>query len=109
MTIQKFIRDTFKERNGYCYRPIIVCNDGFYMSVQGSVGHYCSPRKTQDWYDSLEIGFPSIEEPLINQYAEDENDYTDTVYGYVPIEIVQDVITKHGGINVEKTFKSKID
>lgn len=105
MTIEKFIQDTFKEEYGYCYRPRIVCNDGFSMSVQGSAGHYCNPRKTQDWYNSLEIGFPSDDEPLINQYAETENHWTGTVYGYVPIETIQAVIEKHGGINVEETFK----
>jgi hypothetical protein len=105
MTIEKFIQDTFKEEHGYCFRPRIVCNDGFNMYVQGSAGHYCNPRKTQDWYNSLEIGFPSEEEPLINQYAETEHDWTGTVYGYVPIETIQAVIEKHGGINVEETFK----
>ena len=105
MTIEKFIQDTFKEEHGYCYRPRIVCNDGFNMSVQGSSGHYCSPRKTQNWYSSLEIGFPSEEEPLINQFAETKHDWTGTVYGYVPIEIIQEVITKHGGIDVDETFK----
>ena len=33
---------------------------------------------------------------LINKYAECE-DYTQTVYGYVPIEIVEELIEKHGG------------
>lgn len=53
----------------------------------------------------MEIGFPSDEESLINQYAEVENDWTGTVYGYVPIDTIQEVITKHGGINAEETFK----
>lgn len=34
---------------------------------------------------------------LITDYAED-NTYTDTVYGYVPVEIVDKLIEKHGGI-----------
>ena len=106
MTIEKFIQDTFKEEHGHCYRPRIVCNDGFSMSVQGSSGHYCSPRKTQDWYNSLEIGFTSEEEPLINQFADDWT--VGIVYGYVPIEIIQEVITRHGGINVDETFKVEV-
>ena len=48
-------------------------------------------------YESVELGFPSIEDELINEYAEDEP-YTETVYGYVPIEIVEELINKHGGI-----------
>ncbi len=108
MTIEQFIEKTFIEKFGLCFRPEIVCNDGFRMSVQGSYGHYCSPKKTQDWYTSLEIGYPSSEEPLIKQYAEDKGDLTNTVYGYVPIEIIQEVIEKHGGINIDETFKKGI-
>jgi hypothetical protein len=105
MNLEKFISETFEEKNGYCYRPRIVCNDGFDMSVQGSVGHYCNPRKTQDWYNEMEIGFPNQEEELIMQYAEQENDPCGTVYGYVPCDIIQKVIEKHGGIDIEATFK----
>lgn len=38
-----------------------------------------------------------MEDELINEYAEGL-DYTDTAYGYVPIEIVEKLIEKHGGI-----------
>ena len=44
------------------------------------------------------------DEPLIFEYAETENDWTNTVYPYVPVEIIQQVIDKHNGINVEETF-----
>ena len=104
MNLEKFILKTFKEEYGYCFRPRIVCNDGFNMSVQGSSGHYCNPRKTQNWYNSLEIGFPSNQEVLINSYAEIKDNWTGTVYGYVPCNIIQDVIDKHGGINQDATF-----
>jgi hypothetical protein len=112
MTLKEFIKVTLREaqassRSIYI-KPRIVCNDGFSMSVQGSIAHYCLPKAIQDWYDSMEVGFPSEEEPLINQYAEDSNDYTGTVYGYVPIEIIQEVITKHGGIDIDKTFVKEI-
>lgn len=104
MTIEEFIKATYDYKDGYCFRKRIVCNDGFSMSVQGSSGHYCSPRKTQDWYTSLEIGFPSKKEKLILEYAEEKERPTNTVYGYVPIEVIQQVIEKHKGINLNKTF-----
>ena len=80
-------------------RPRLYCNDGYSVSVQASEFHYCSPRLNglQD-YKSVELGFPSIEDELINEYADGDDDYTDTVYGYVPIEIVEKLIEKHGGI-----------
>lgn len=80
-------------------RPRLYCNDGYSVSVQASEFHYCSPRLNglQD-YKSVELGFPSIEDELINEYADGDDDYTDTVYEYVPIEIVEKLIEKHGGI-----------
>ncbi len=80
-------------------RPRIVCNDGFSMSIQASSGHYCSPR--QDYlfqYSAVEIGFPSRREELLAEYAETPRALTKTVYGYVPVEVVDAVIEKHGGI-----------
>jgi hypothetical protein len=113
MQLKEFIKATWREAQAnsrsISIKPRMVCNDGFSMSVQGSTTHYCSPRESQDWYDSMEVGFPSEEEPLINQYAEDSNDYTGTVYGYVPVEIIQEVITKHGGIDTDKTFVSELN
>ncbi len=106
MNIQQFIKQTFKnEINGYCIRPTIVCNDGFTMSVQGSSGHYCNPRNTSDYYISMEIGYPSAEEDLIWEYAENKQKLTETVYGWVPLDVIDAVIIKHGGINELETFK----
>lgn len=50
-----------------------------------------------DAYVSVELGFPNMEDELINDYAEDM-DYTDTVYGFVPVEVVDKLLEKHGGI-----------
>ena len=81
--------------------PQLACQDGFKMSVQVSNGHYCSPRKdfedAQNYYQ-MEVGFPTQSEPLLLDYAEDRDKPTETVYGYVPVEIINKVITKHGGL-----------
>ncbi len=106
-------------------RPRIVCNDGYSVSVQASEHMYCEPRYTQwqnenGWqvingnyrlssdtprnfetdhfmpYESVELGFPSEADELIYEYAEDDN-YTSTVYGCVPVKIVEKLIEKHGG------------
>lgn len=80
-------------------RKRLCCNDGYSISVQADEGCYCNPRLNgyQD-YNSVELGFPSAEDELINEYAQDESDYTGTVYGWVPIEVVEKLIEKHGGI-----------
>ena len=77
----------------------VVCADGFKMSVQGNEGAYCEPRLNhQKKYSLVEIGFPSEVEPLLMPWCEDKTKPTDTVYGYVPVDIVTSVIVKHGGI-----------
>ena len=83
--------------------PRLVMKDGFSISIQGSQYHYCSPREDLPFkeYTNFELGYPSEEEDLIAEYAEDE-DLTNTVYGYVPKEVVSKVVEKHGGIEAVK-------
>lgn len=76
----------------------IECKDGFSISVQASHYSYCTPRRNKAWpYSNVELGYPSKLDDLIEDYAE-EPGTTRTVYGYVPIEIVNQLIEKHGGI-----------
>ena len=88
--------------------PHVVCNDGFEMSVQAGQSLYSEPRDVADSYEEAEVGFPSIEESLLTSYAEDGEALCDTVYGYVPCSIIDQVIEKHGGIDeskIEALFK----
>ena len=83
----------------YKRNQAVVCTDGFRMSVQAHHGAYCSPRDDgAEQYTLVEIGFPSTEEPLIMPWCEDDRKPTDTVYGYVPVDVVTNVIVKHGGM-----------
>lgn len=80
-------------------RSCVECADGFRISVQASQCHYCSPRcNGAVEYESVELGFPNVVDPLIIDYAEDPEDPTGTVYGYVPVHIVCELVEKHGGI-----------
>ena len=83
----------------------ITCNDGFSLSVQATHGAYCSPRTNiATWY-SVEVGYPTKAPELIMDYAEDKEKPTDTVYGYVPIGLVEQLIELHGGMADISTFK----
>ena len=92
--------------------PKIICSDGFEMSVQVGFSLYSTPKKVAKRYTTVEIGFPSEHEQLIEEYAEtfykddgeDVTDYTDTVYPYVPVKIVDKVLKKHGGIDIIETL-----
>ena len=92
--------------------PQIVCSDGFKMSVQVGYSLYSEPKKVAKRYSKVEIGYPSDHEPLIEEYAEsfyddgeDVTDYTDTVYPYVPVKVVNKVLKKHGGIDLTETLR----
>ena len=99
MTVKDYMEKTYEPGNPYSRRARIKCADGFSMSVQGGTEyHYCSPREHCNYYDEVEIGFPSDKEDLIMRFAEQEETPTDTVYGYVPLEIVEAVAVKHGGV-----------
>ena len=80
-------------------RPRVVCKDGFTISIQASFAHYSNPRLTiPGHYKEVELGYPTEAEPLLADYAEDSDDLTHTVYGFVPVELVDKVLAKHGGI-----------
>ena len=77
----------------------VVCTDGFTMSVQANEGAYCSPRVSRSpSYLEVEVGYPSVREEMLMPYAESPEQATDTVYAYVPVAVVTNVIAKHGGI-----------
>ena len=90
--------------------PKIICSDGFTMSVQVGSSLYSTPKKVAKRYSTVEIGFPSEDEPLIEKYAESYYDpdvdfkYTETVYPYVPVRVVDKVLKKHGGIDLAETL-----
>ena len=79
--------------------PWVTCADGFAMSVQAGEDNYCAPRvNAAPTYHKVEVGFPSEADPRLAPYAEDPSKPTDTVYGYVPREVVEAVIASHGGV-----------
>mgnify|MGYP000536555991 FL=1 len=89
--------------------PHIVCSDGFEMSVQVGYHLYSEPKKVAKRYSKVEVGYPSDHEPLIEKWAEnlfeDMPDFTDTVYPYVPVKVVNEVLKKHGGIDLTETLR----
>ena len=85
----------------YSHNPRITCTDGFNISVQAHQGAY-SQRDTNGVPVTVECGFPSTTPKTaeLRNYAEnfDNVGYTKTVYGFVPVEVVQAELDAHGGI-----------
>ena len=87
-----------ESQNPYWPAERIKCVDGFSLSVQAHDGAYCVPRdgQAQSW-ELVEVGFPSEKPEGIMQYCESPENPTETVYGYVPVELVEELIEHHGG------------
>ena len=121
MTINEFIKNNLKVKvlsedpllkhmTTSSRLPHIVCMDGFTMSVQVGYSLYSKPKKVAKRYSEVEIGYPSEHEPLLEEWAETifedgSIDYTDTVYPYVPVKIVDKVLKRHGGIDLTETLR----
>ena len=76
-------------------RPVAVMKNGFEISIQASRCHYCSPREDNvQYYTHVEIGYPSHKCKTLAQYRDGGCD----VYGYVPVDVVDRIIKRNGGI-----------
>lgn len=86
--------------------PLIYCMDGTTLSVQTGQNLYCSPREDYGPWTAVEVGFPSRGFAQLMPYidGDEDTDPTQTVYGYVPIHIVEEVIESCGGICWEVTL-----
>lgn len=91
----------------------LFCADGFRFSVIAGDGAYCTPRPSAysilgeapaDYpgpYTAVEVGFPSQRpEPWTQwaEWAESTEDPTDTVYAYVPVDALRELVALHGGV-----------
>lgn len=88
--------------------PLVHCMDGTTMSVQVGSGLYCTPKDNNGPYTHVEIGYPTKVFTQLFDFMEgsvaDGDNPTECVYGYVPIEIVDEVISECGGICIEITL-----
>lgn len=98
-------RVDYPSSNGLVFRGNVlrlILADGGSMSVQASGFHYCSPRRDLESYaeyDSFEVGFPSCHYPELDAYQDGfGSDPTDTVYAYVPKEVLEQLFTRVGGV-----------
>lgn len=77
-------------------RKRITCNDGTTLSVQVGTNLYCTPRDDNGEYTHVEVGFPSVIPPdSWRDYGDGE--FPCDVYGYVPVQLVEEFIAMHGG------------
>ena len=98
ITIEELIANKKPKGKRESVATRIICVDGTEISVQASHSHYCSPRNDYGPWNEVECGYPSIAPPdTWEKYAEDWDTPTNTVYGWIPIELVREFIKEHGG------------
>lgn len=89
--------------------PRLCCVDGFSISIQVNHGNYCASengvREFGFEYKLVEWGYPS--EPIDGEKfnAEDPEYTTDTVGGYVEVELIEELCEQHGGFDYLRTLK----
>jgi len=79
----------------------VECADGFSMSVQAGTANYSTPRSALGPYTEVEVGFPTRADYLLEPYFDGDSnteDVTKGVYSWVPVQVVTNVIAKHGGM-----------
>ena len=98
--------------------PRIHCKDGFNISIQVNKGNYCASENGvrtfgTDW-KLVEWGFPSeqIDAEKYNAenlFYEEDIDTTQSVGGYVEIELMDALLQEHGGIDLQATLTKAIE
>ena len=72
-------------------------NDSLSLSVQASDSHMCSPRETikdKSEYEEVEVYSHGVYVNELIHFASE----TMFTYGYVPVELMEELVEKHGGI-----------
>lgn len=93
--------------NVYFWCPRVWAMDGWNISLQIHSGNYCESnsgyRMLGHTMQSVEWGFPSSDEPLLKDTAEEPDNITGTV-GRISLEDIENIFAKHGGVDWEKTI-----
>lgn len=92
--------------------PKVYCKDGFNISIQIHNGSYCGSengiRKFGIDWKLVEWGFPS--QPIdAEKYMSERAETINGVGGYVPVELMEELIEEHGGIDLQTTLQKKMD
>jgi len=82
--------------------PRLCFASGQSMSVQASDFHACLPRRLHGPYTHVEVGLPSIAMPELMPFIQHEDRIPPekSIYPYVPIEVVMDIIVEQGGLSL---------
>lgn len=99
--------------NNLFYTPRIYCKDGFNISIQIHNGNYCSSengyRQFGLKWQGVEWGYPSKLLRNSKRYCHETPGTTQTVGVNVPIEVMDELLVSHGGIDVTRSIEQFIE
>lgn len=100
-----YISKTCKDKSLARFAPII-CKDGLFISAQAGVNYKCYPQEDLDTfeYDTVEV-YKTEELELENLIKIYGCNYDEYVYDNVPVEVLDEIISQHGGIDFEAVEK----
>lgn len=98
--------------NNYFHLPRVYCKDGFNISIQICQSSFSGSengiRKFGIDWKLVEWGFPS--QPIdAEKYMCDGSETTNSIGAYVQIELMEELIEEHGGIDLQTTLQKKMD
>lgn len=108
---------TEKYNEDFFFLPRVVCNDGFSISIQVHHGNYCeSENGTRAFglnWKEVEWGFPSEQIDGEKYNAEESHwnkdcDTRNTIGAYVSVELLDELLNEHGGIDLQRTLTEHI-
>lgn len=75
----------------------IICTDGTFLSIQCGYGYHSTPDKS-------DLPLSEYETFEVRTDVEDDDDFAlygdgDSLFSYVPTEVIDSLIEKHGGID----------
>jgi hypothetical protein len=98
---------------GNWFRGRFELDNGMSVSIQASEGHYSAPRISgldATEYTQFELGYPNFCPPdYILDYAEDKDEPTETVYPYVPYELIQRMLEEMSNVIEGSTASTKLE
>lgn len=92
MNLNDFLLKTYIHDEKYQVRPAIVCKDGFFMSIQEVFTNEDSLQGNDCEFEKVEVGYPSPANGFLK-------------YIVASVDVVQQVIDEHDGIDESKTFR----
>jgi hypothetical protein len=105
ITLNEYLDVKYKGIKGHQITEHVVCKSGLTMSVQAGIYQYSTPRDNSpidsySYYTHFEVGYPDRQLTKLMPYVEDATRPTDTVYPYVPREVIETIIEENGGLKM---------